>query len=155
FASLLENYRATNAACVIGTATTAANFGLGRIIRDAAGQFERIVEEKDASPEEKAIQEINVGCYVFDCRALFQALTELRPDNRQGELYLADCAAILKRQGRTVVASCTMDIAEALGVNTRAQLAEVNRVMQQAALQRFMAEGVTIVAPEQTWIDPR
>ena len=155
FAGLLDDFHRFEAACVVGTARTAANFGLGRIVRDSNGEFLRIVEEKDASPEEKAIQEINVGCYVFDCQPLFAALQELRPNNKQGELYLTDCAAILKQHGKTVVASPRLEIAEALGVNTRAQLAEVEQTMQREIQERHMAEGVTIVSPAQTFIDSR
>jgi bifunctional UDP-N-acetylglucosamine pyrophosphorylase/glucosamine-1-phosphate N-acetyltransferase len=155
FSALLDDYRSQQAACVIGTAETANNFGLGRIVRSTQGEFERIVEEKDATPEERQIREINVGCYVFDCRALFAALDELRPNNKQGEYYLTDCAAILKSQGRRVVASCKLDISEALGVNTRRQLAEVQRAMQQAFIGRLMDEGVSIMAPESTYIDLR
>ena len=155
FAGLLEDFRQQQAACVIGTAHTANNFGLGRIVRDAAGTFLKIVEEKDATPDERQITEINVGCYVFDCRSLLAALDQLQPNNKQGEYYLTDCCGILKSQGATVIASPRLDISEALGVNTRQQLAEVTQHMQRVALARYMAEGVTIVCPEQTLIDPR
>ena len=155
FAGLLEDFRQQQAACVIGTANTANNVGLGRIVRDAAGMFLKIVEEKDATPDERQITEINVGCYVFDCRSLLAALDQLQPNNKQGEYYLTDCCGILKSQGATVIASPRLDISEALGVNTRQQLAEVTQHMQRVALARFMAEGVTIVCPEQTLIDPR
>jgi bifunctional UDP-N-acetylglucosamine pyrophosphorylase/glucosamine-1-phosphate N-acetyltransferase len=155
FSALLEEFQTFTAACAIGTAETAANFGLGRIVRNTSGAFLRIVEEKDATPEEKAIQEVNVGCYVFDSQALFEALDHLKPNNKQGEYYLTDCAAILKEMGRRVVASRKLDIAEALGVNTRQQLADVQRAMQTAWFTHLMAEGVTIIAPEQTYIDLR
>ncbi|MDB5390506.1 MAG: glmU [Planctomycetaceae bacterium] len=155
FLGLLEDQRLAHAACVIGTARTENNFGLGRIVRDADGFFQKIVEEKDASPDEKLITEINVGCYVFDGPQLLVSLDEIRPNNKQGEYYLTDCCGILKQQGQTVVASCRLDISEALGVNTRQQLAEVTQYMQRTTLARHMADGVTIVAPEQTYIDPR
>jgi bifunctional UDP-N-acetylglucosamine pyrophosphorylase/glucosamine-1-phosphate N-acetyltransferase len=155
FAGLLEDFAKQQAACVIGTANTANNFGLGRIVRDAAGTFLKIVEEKDATPDERQITEINVGCYVFDCQSLLSALDELKPNNKQGEYYLTDCCGILKARGATVIASPRLDISEALGVNTRQQLAEVTQHMQQVALARYMADGVTIVVPEQTLIDPR
>lgn len=155
FSALLNDFQEHAAACVIGTAETEANFGLGRIVRDARGEFLRIVEQKDASPEEAAITEINVGCYVFDCVSLFEALAEIRPNNKQGELYLTDCAAILKSHGKKVVAAKRLDIIEALGVNTRAQLVDVHRALQQRCFEKLMAEGVTIVEPAQTYIDPR
>lgn len=155
FSALLKDFHQHQAACVIGTAVTENNFGLGRIVRDPAGTFLQIVEEKDASPEQRRITEINVGCYVFDGQLLLTALDLLQPNNKQGEYYLTDCCGILKSQGRNVVASPRLDISEALGVNTRQQLAEVTQHVQQAALAKFMADGVTIVCPGQTSIDPR
>lgn len=155
FQSLLEVYDRERAACVIGTAETENNFGLGRIVRDAASEFVKIVEQKDATPAEAAIREINVGCYVFDCRRLFEALDQIKPNNVQKEYYLTDCCAILREAGRRVVASKSLDIVEALGVNTRAQLVEVHRALQQRFFQHLMAEGVTIVEPAQTYIDLR
>lgn len=155
FTALLDDYRSAQAACVIGTARTQNNFGLGRIVRDDQQRFVKIVEEKDATDEEKRLTEINVGCYVFDTQHLLRALDELRPNNKQGEFYLTDCCGILKNQGQNVIASCRLDISEALGVNTRQQLAEVTNHVQQQTLARFMAEGVTITVPHQTYIDPR
>jgi bifunctional UDP-N-acetylglucosamine pyrophosphorylase/glucosamine-1-phosphate N-acetyltransferase len=155
FQGLLQDYHDAGAACVIGTARTENNFGLGRIVRDSDGTFQKIVEEKDASADEKLITEINVGCYVFDCQELLASLSELQPNNKQGEYYLTDCCGILKKQGKTVIASRRLDISEALGVNTRQQLAEVTQHMQRVTLSALMADGVTIVAPEQTYIDPR
>jgi bifunctional UDP-N-acetylglucosamine pyrophosphorylase/glucosamine-1-phosphate N-acetyltransferase len=155
FTALLADFSDQHAACVIGTAETENNHGLGRIVRGSGGEFLRIVEQKDATPEEAAIREINVGCYVFDCQALFAALSEIRPNNKQGEYYLTDCAAILKSQGKRVVASQRLDIAEALGVNTRSQLVDIHRVFQTRCFERLMADGVTIVEPSQTYIDPR
>ena len=132
-AKLLQEQREQNAACVVGTAVTDANQGLGRIVRDEAGEFVKIVEQKDASPEVAAIREINTGCYVFDSRALASALKQLRADNRQAEYYLTDCAAILRNDGQRVVASPSLDIQEAMGVNTPDQLADVERVLSDAA----------------------
>ncbi len=126
---LLDDLREHHAACVVGTARTENNHGLGRIVRDAAGNFLRIVEQRDATPEEQAITEINTGCFAFDCQPLFAALAEVRTNNSQGEFYLTDCAEILRRQGRVVMASERMEITEAMGVNTQEQLAEVERVM--------------------------
>jgi bifunctional UDP-N-acetylglucosamine pyrophosphorylase/glucosamine-1-phosphate N-acetyltransferase len=154
-AALLKAQQEQSAAAVIGTAVTAANQGLGRIVRDANGQFVKIVEEKDANPAEKAIQEINTGCYAFDAQRLLAALDLIRPDNAQAEYYLTDCPRKLLERGETVLALNAFEMVEALGVNTRAQLAEATRTIQQAALTRFMAAGVTIVSPEQTVIDPR
>ncbi len=128
--ALLEEQRAHDAVCVIGTAETDANEGLGRIVRDAEGEFLRIVEQRDATPQEAAIREINTGCYVFDGRSLLEALGRIRPENEQGEYYLTDCPAVLKADGKRVIASRSLDIVEAMGVNTRLQLAEVQRTIE-------------------------
>ena len=132
-----------------------ANQGLGRIVRDSAGHFDRIVEERDATDDQKRIREINTGCYAFDSQSLLSALDRIRPDNNQAEYYLTDCPLVLKRDGKTVVAANVFEVAEAMGVNTRAQLADVTRAIQQTTQARLMASGVSIVAPELTYIDPR
>ncbi|MBS0263600.1 MAG: glycosyl transferase family 2, partial [Planctomycetes bacterium] len=115
----------------------------------------KIVEQKDATPSEQAIREVNVGCYVFDCRSLFTALDEIRPNNKQQEYYLTDCASILLGKGQRVLAAKKLDIVEALGVNTRAELVKVHRALQQGFLERLLSEGVTIVDPSQVSIDLR
>lgn len=152
---LLNDLFENRAACVIGTAVTDANEGLGRIVRDNAGHFQRIVEQKDATAEERAIREINTGCYAFDGPALLWALDRIKPNNKQNEYYLTDCPALLKEAGNRVVAVPRFDIREALGVNTRVQLAEVERSIQNQTHEKLMLAGVTIVAPEMTYIDPR
>ena len=128
---LLEELQSQNAACVIGTTETDANKGLGRIVRSEQSEFLKIVEEKDATPEEKAIREINTGCYAFDGSSLLEALSRIRPDNQQAEYYLTDCPAILKQSGKTVVASKTFEMTEAMGINTPEQRADVERIMEQ------------------------
>jgi bifunctional UDP-N-acetylglucosamine pyrophosphorylase/glucosamine-1-phosphate N-acetyltransferase len=130
---LLDDQAREQAACVIGTAETEHNEGLGRIVRSAGGEFERIVEQKDATPEQRTIREINTGCYAFHAPDLLHALTQVRANNQQKEYYLTDCAEILRRAGRRVIASKRFDIAEALGVNTAEQLAEVERIMQSSS----------------------
>lgn len=129
-ARLLKEQADSNAACVVGTARTENNAGLGRIVRDQQGEFLRIVEQRDASPEEQKITEINTGCFAFDGPSLFSALQKVRPENAQGEYYLTDCPEILLREGKTVMAACVMEIEEALGVNTQEQLADVEKVMK-------------------------
>jgi bifunctional UDP-N-acetylglucosamine pyrophosphorylase/glucosamine-1-phosphate N-acetyltransferase len=154
-AALLAALDEQQAAAVIGTAVTAANQGLGRIVRDADGRFLRIVEEKDATVDEQAIQETNTGCYAFDAQHLLGSLDQIRPDNAQAEYYLTDCPRVLLRAGQRVIAAQCFDFVEALGVNTRVQLAEVARTIQQATLTRLMLAGVTIIDPQQTQVDPR
>jgi bifunctional UDP-N-acetylglucosamine pyrophosphorylase/glucosamine-1-phosphate N-acetyltransferase len=126
---LLDEMEHTKACCVVGTAITENNAGLGRIVRDTHHNFLRIVEHKDASPVELLIQEINTGCFAFDGKSLFHALEKVKPENSQGEYYLTDCAEILLTEGKKVVAACKLDIKEAMGVNTQEQLAEVEQVM--------------------------
>jgi bifunctional UDP-N-acetylglucosamine pyrophosphorylase / glucosamine-1-phosphate N-acetyltransferase len=152
---LLDDRAAARAACVIGTAVTEANAGLGRIVRNSSGAFERIVEDKDATPQEKEIREINTGCYAFDGPSLLWALDRIKPNNKQGEYYLTDCPALLKEAGRGVVAKPRFTIREAIGVNTRAELAEVERTIQARTQEKLMLDGVTIVSPQMTYIDPR
>lgn len=129
-AALLAELRDQRAAGVIGTAITENNSGLGRVVRSESGEFLRIVEQKDATSEEAAIREINTGCYAFDSSPLFQALTQIRPNNSQAEYYLTDVPAILNAQGQRVLAVPKLTIEEALGVNTLEQLAEVEKVLQ-------------------------
>ena len=152
---LLTAQREQQAGAIIGTAVTPANQGLGRIIRGAQGEFVRIVEEKDATPDQKLIQEINTGCYAFNSQLLLSALDQIRPDNSQAEYYLTDCPKVLLNAGHPVLALQAFQIEEALGVNTRVQLAEVTRTIQETTTQRLMLSGVTIVNPAQTQIDPR
>jgi len=152
---LLDEMSSKQAACVIGTAVTDANDGLGRIVRDASGAFVRIVEQKDASPEERRITEINTGCYAFDGPSLLWAFDRIRPNNKQNEYYLTDCPEALRESGKRVLAAPRFDIEEAMGVNTRLQLAEVERSIQKRTQELLMLSGVTIVSPEMTYIDPR
>ena len=127
---LIAELRQHKASCVVGTAETEQNQGLGRIVRAADGEFLRIVEEKDATDAEKQIREINTGCYAFRTVDLFTSLEALRPQNQQAEYYLTDCIEILRGMGRTVLASCCFDINEAIGVNTPEQLAAVEEVLR-------------------------
>jgi len=153
--ALLTLQQELQAGCVIGTAVTQANQGLGRIVRDAQKQFVKIVEEKDATPEQKAITEINTGCYAFDSQMLLAALDRIRPENAQKEYYLTDCPRLMLEVGQPVAALNCFEPIESLGVNTRVQLSEVTRTIQQATHQRLMLQGVTIEQPELTVIDPQ
>lgn len=152
---LVEEQATHTAACVIGSAVTENNFGLGRIVRDESGNFLKIVEQKDTTPEEADIQEINTGCYIFETQELLASLGKIDKSNSQGELYLTDCPAVLLSEGKSVAASACFTIEEAMGVNTRGHLAEVRAVLHQRGLERLMASGVGIVSPTQVDIDPR
>ena len=130
---LLDELTLNSAKCVVGSAITENNHGLGRIVRSSCGDFDSIVEEKDATDEQRAITEINTGCYAFDSVALFSSLKEVQPLNSQGEYYLTDCPRILKERGERVVAAARLDIHEAMGVNTQEQLADVEKVLLERA----------------------
>lgn len=151
--ALLDAREKDSAACVVGTASTQNNDGLGRIVRSAAGQFERIVEQKDATPEQRRITEINTGCYAFSTPLLLSSLREIRPNNVQAEYYLTDCPRILMDQGHRVIATCSLTLEEALGVNTRVQLSEVRSSIQASILKTHMLAGVTVEDPMSTSID--
>lgn len=128
---LLAEFDAVRPACLLGTAHKENPHGLGRIVRDAAGNFAGIVEEKDATPEQRRITEVNLSCYVFNCRDLFAALEQLRPDNSQGEYYLTDCPKHLLAAGLRVQALPVLQPSEALSVNNLDELAAVEEAMRQ------------------------
>jgi len=151
--ALLDAQASEKAACVIGTADTENNEGLGRVVRTASGDFDCIVEHKDASEDQRRITEINTGCYAFDTQLLLSSLRKLKPNNVQSEYYLTDCPRILMDDGHKVAASCSLTIEEAIGVNNRIQLAEVRSHIQREHLNQIMLSGVTIVDPTQTSID--
>lgn len=151
--ALLDSQITQQAACVIGTADTRNNDGLGRVVRDGSGAFQCIVEQKDATPDQRRITEINTGCYAFNTPLLLAALKCVKPNNSQSEYYLTDCPRILMDQGHNVAATCSLTIEEALGVNTRVQLSEVSASIQKQIQTQLMLSGVTIEDPGQTHID--
>ncbi|MCX7012104.1 MAG: NTP transferase domain-containing protein [Candidatus Sumerlaeota bacterium] len=128
-------------------------FGYGRVIRDEAGRVLRIVEQKDTTADEAAVHEINTGVYCVDCRALFDALGEVKNDNAQGEYYLTDIVEILARQGRPIEGVVAGDSTEVVGINSRKQLAEADRLLRLRWLDEAMDAGVSVVDPETTFID--
>ncbi len=125
----------------------------GRIVRDASGSVERIVEAKDATAEQKAIREVNAGIYVFNADGLFDHLRNLSTNNAQGEYYLTDLLAVLRQSGQRVGAVVVEDPVEALGVNSRADLAAVENEIQRRVVERLMKEGVTFRNPQTVVID--
>jgi bifunctional UDP-N-acetylglucosamine pyrophosphorylase/glucosamine-1-phosphate N-acetyltransferase len=119
----------------------------------ASSEVLKIVEDRDASPAEQAVKEINVGTYVVSGGFLFSALEKLEPQNAQGEYYLTDIVRMAVAQGQRVVAVTLQDPDEGLGVNTRQQLAAAERVVRQQARERWLDEGVTMLDPGSVWID--
>jgi len=125
----------------------------GLVVRGADGRVERIVEKTDATPAELAIREGNTGVYLCDGAFLASAVAQLEPKNAQGELYLTDVVAIARRRGLAVEAILLEEADEALGVNTRAELARAAAVQRRRNAERLMAEGVTFVDPENVYVD--
>ncbi len=128
-------------------------YGYGRIIRQADGGLERIVEEKDASPEEKKIAEINTGMYCFQAGAVFTALSRVDRSNAQGEYYLTDVLPLLKNDGHQVAVLAIDEIDQIHGINDRIQMASAESIIRQRHNQKLMKNGVSIMAPETTFID--
>jgi bifunctional UDP-N-acetylglucosamine pyrophosphorylase/glucosamine-1-phosphate N-acetyltransferase/UDP-N-acetylglucosamine pyrophosphorylase len=129
-AALLAEFDRVRPACLLGTGTKDDPTGLGRVVRDASGQFSGIVEEKDATPEQKKITEVNLSCYVFDSQALLWALDQIRADNAQKEYYLTDCPGALLGAGRDVRALNVLKPCEALSINNQEELAVVEAAMR-------------------------
>ena len=128
--AVLAEYDRLRPACVIGTLHKPDPSGLGRIVRDPQGNFVGIVEDKDATPEQKLITEVNMSTYVFDCRELLHALDQLDNNNRQREYYLTDCPSILRREGKAVLALPVLKACEALSINTVDELKVVEDEMR-------------------------
>jgi bifunctional UDP-N-acetylglucosamine pyrophosphorylase/glucosamine-1-phosphate N-acetyltransferase/UDP-N-acetylglucosamine pyrophosphorylase len=131
--ALLEKFDATHPACLLGTGRKANPTGLGRVIRDRDENFLGIVEEKDTSPEQRTITEVNLSTYVFRPDALLAALQQLTANNAQGEYYLTDCPSVLKAAGERVEAHCLLQPCEALSINTPDELAIVEEEMKRIA----------------------
>jgi bifunctional UDP-N-acetylglucosamine pyrophosphorylase/glucosamine-1-phosphate N-acetyltransferase len=155
-AALVESHAHQGAAATMATMILDDPTGYGRVVRDAAGGVERVVETKapgDATPEELEIDEVNSAIFAFDGDALRDALAELTTDNAQGELYLPDVLPVLRAQGRTVAAHVLDDPDLALGINDRVQLAQVRAIAQRRIHDAHGRAGVTIVDPASTLID--
>jgi bifunctional UDP-N-acetylglucosamine pyrophosphorylase / glucosamine-1-phosphate N-acetyltransferase len=125
----------------------------GRVLRGADGLVERIVEQTDASPEQLAIREGNTGVYLLDFELLTSVLNELEPENAQGELYLSDVVGQVRARRLAVAALRLDDADEALGVNTRAELARASTVQHRRNVARLLEQGVTIIDPASVWVD--
>ncbi|SMQ59591.1 bifunctional UDP-N-acetylglucosamine pyrophosphorylase / Glucosamine-1-phosphate N-acetyltransferase [Bacillus sp. OV166] len=151
--SLFKHHEELAAKATILTARIEDPTGYGRIIRNKKGLVEKIVEHKDASEEERKINEINTGTYCFDNLALFEALKNVSNENVQGEYYLPDVIEILKKQGEVVTAFQTDEFEETLGVNDRVALAEAERIMRGRTNAAHMRNGVTIIDPANTYIE--
>ena len=143
----------SGAAATVMSAMMEDPFGYGRILRDANGDVAGIVEQKDASEEQKLIKEINTGNYCVEAPLLFEVLRTLGNNNAQGEYYLTDVLAKLRAMGKKVGGVVTADSEMIMGVNSRRQLAEAESVMRRRILEKLMDEGVTVMDPASTFIE--
>ena len=128
-------------------------FGYGRILRNDEGDVEAIVEEKDATPEQREIAEISSGIFAFDAEFLLDALPRISNDNASGEYYLPDTVHLARGDGLTVGAHLIEDVAQTAGANDRAQLAELGKELNRRIVRRAMLDGVTVMDPATTWIE--
>jgi len=150
---LLTEHEGSGSAVTVITAHLDDPSGYGRVLRGPDGAVEGIVEQKDASDEQRAITEINSGIYAFDATVLRSALAQVGTDNAQGEKYLTDVLAIARSAGGRVSAHLVDDLWQTEGVNDRVQLARLGKELNRRTTERWMREGVTIVDPDTTWVD--
>jgi bifunctional UDP-N-acetylglucosamine pyrophosphorylase/glucosamine-1-phosphate N-acetyltransferase len=150
---LVEHHRQSGAATTLLTAIAEDPYAYGRILRNAGGQIEAIVEEKDATPEQRRIKEINAGFYCFQIQPLLDALLQLSNRNAQKEYYLTDLVAVQQRQGLWIEPLLHADFEELRGINTRWELAEIAKAMRAEKNEELMMAGVTMIDPEHTYVD--
>ncbi|MFZ2589434.1 bifunctional UDP-N-acetylglucosamine diphosphorylase/glucosamine-1-phosphate N-acetyltransferase GlmU [Paucilactobacillus nenjiangensis] len=150
---LVDYHTAKKASATVLTSIAPDPTGYGRLVRNDIGIVEKVVEQKDATPEEQAIDDINTGVYCIDNKTLFDALKLLSNDNAQGEYYLTDVIGILKKRGDIVAAYRMADFDESMGVNDRIALAKANEIMRNRINTHWMEEGVTLLDPKTTYID--
>ena len=151
--SLIELHRSQSATATLLTMLPDDSTGYGRVVRDQTGAVQAIVEHRDADAETLAVREVNTSIYCFDARALSDALARLTPHNDQQEYYLTDVIGLLVADGRPVAAIPVDDPDEVMGINTRVQLAQAERVARDRIRERVMLEGATLLDPASTLID--
>lgn len=148
-----HRHRGKGAACTILTVKLNDPTGYGRIVRDVDGLFDRIVEQKDATDEERRIDEINAGIYCFDTRMLFSALSSVQNNNSQGEYYLTDVPELLREAGEAVAIFHHTDSHEIEGVNNRAQLADLERILNRRTISKLMLDyGTSFIDAKSTYV---
>jgi bifunctional UDP-N-acetylglucosamine pyrophosphorylase/glucosamine-1-phosphate N-acetyltransferase len=152
---LIEKHKAEQAAVTLATAIMDDPTGYGRIIRDVYGNIQGIVEDRNCTREQLAIKEVNPSYYLFDNQILFEAVDKVKRDKVKGEYYLTDALSGIIATGHKVVAVTALRPEEAMGINSRAELSAASKIMQRRIQQELMEHGVTIVDPDNTWIDAR
>jgi len=150
---LLEARTESGDALTLATTTLDDPMGYGRIVRDGSGRLEAVVEERNCSDAQRAIREVNVSYYCFDAATLFKSFEKLKPDPVKGEYYITDMVRLLRAEGKGVSAKVEVAQEDALGINSRIDLSMVARAMQDRLQKALMDDGVTIVDPDNTWID--
>ncbi|MFP3984045.1 MAG: bifunctional N-acetylglucosamine-1-phosphate uridyltransferase/glucosamine-1-phosphate acetyltransferase [Desulfurivibrionaceae bacterium] len=151
---LLDSHLAGDHLLTVASTVLDDPSGYGRLIVDGKDQVTAIVEEKDATAEEKKINLINTGIYCVDCGFLFDSLKKVGSDNEQGEVYLTDIVSLASRQGYSVNYFRYPDPVDVLGVNSRVELAQAHGFLQKRYLNRLMSEGVSVLLPETVTVDP-
>ena len=152
--AMVAAHRSANAAATILSAVVSDPSGYGRILRKSETAVQAIVEESQLTDEQRELNEINSSIYCFTLEKLWPALAQVKPNNKHRELYLTDAVAVLAAKNETVLAHVAPDPREALGCNTRADLAEVDRIFRERKRAELMNEGVSIQLPETVLIDP-
>ena len=150
--NLVEHHTSMGSSATVVTAAVERPYGYGRIIR-SEGRISKIVEERDGSPAERAVKEINAGIYAFDLAPLFEALRSIASQNAQGEFYLTDLVGIYRRRGLVVETVLAENPDEIRGVNSRTELGEVGKLVRQKKNEELMAAGVTLVDAATTYVD--
>lgn len=149
---LVKKHRKDKASCTILAANIKGASGYGRILRDDDDNIVRIIEERDATIYEKVIEEINVGCYCFNKEDLFSSLDRLKINPKKGEYYLTDVIGVLRKNNKRISSVLCKDAVEALGVNSRLDLARANDIIRKKVLESLMLKGVTVVDPDSTFV---
>ncbi len=150
---MMDDFSAKRSAATVLSVSVPNPYGYGRIVRNMQGDFESIVEEVDADAETRKITEINSGMYVFNSKLLQAALSQLLPQGPKNEYYLTDTLYFIKQMNEPVCVFTAPDFTEALGVNSKAQLAEANQILRARVAVRLMEEGVTLINPQDVYID--
>src|SRR5438105_5051909 len=151
--ALISQHRVENASCTILSVRLENPTGYGRILRDEDGSFVKIIEQNDATDEQRQIREVNAGIYCFEAQQLFAALERVQPANSQGEYYLTDVAEILRTEKQKVAVYHHHDAREVSGVNTRAELAEFENLLRRGTVRRLMLDaGVTFIDPSHAYV---